>query len=292
MVGLLEVAFLVVVWLWVGCAALFLRSTVLPRLPIHLRPESLGLPSETVRFVATDGRELEGWKIPATPQAPWVVMCHGLGSNRSDLLDIGAALHHAGVNLFLFDFRGHGGSRGHVTSFGWKEQRDLEGALACLGAQSEVPARPYGVYGISMGGAVAAMVASRDERIGAVAVDSIYTDLHETLARHLMLLYRLPRVPFSWCMAVTYRLRFGIWPRHVSPREALNRLGRRPCLVIHGAEDVRVPVVGVQEMVAASATGTELWMVPGAGHLEALGKVPGEYVERLGLFFKRSLSWS
>ena len=182
---IIEVAFLTVFWAWVVCAALFLWTTLAPRMPPAATPEQFHLASTTVRFSSTDGVLLEGWEIPTDPSRPWLILCHGLGSNRADLLEVAAGLHRLGWNLFLFDFRAHGGSAGRVTSFGWREQRDLEGALAFLGAQPDIAPRPYGVYGISMGAAVALMVASRDDRIGAVIADSPYETLHQAITQHV-----------------------------------------------------------------------------------------------------------
>ena len=285
---LLEVAVLAVFWAWVFSACLFLRNTYLPRLPVAAVPAHLGFPVEPVQFQATDGVRLEGWTVARDPAQPWIIGCHGLGANRADLIDIMRALSDAGFNLLLFDFRGHGASAGRASSFGCREQRDLEGALAFLGEQSEIPARPYGVYGISMGAAVALMVASRDERIAAVAADSPYADLQEALERHLRLLYpALPRTPFLQFVLATYRLRFGVWPRQVSPEAALKAF-RRPLLLIQGAEDPRMPRSGAERLRAAAA-GSELWMVEGAGHLESYALQPQAYRDRLVRFFTLTL---
>ena len=285
-----EVVFLVLFWAWVATALVFLRNTVLPRLPLSQDPRAFGLPFDTVQFEATDGLRLEGWRMPASPGAPWVILCHGVGSNRSDLLDIAAGLHQAGFNLLLFDFRGHGGSQGRATSFGWEEQRYLEGVLAFLGQQPEVPARPYGVYGISMGGAVALMVASRDERIVAVAADSPYPRLDETLGRHLQLMFPLlPRIPFHWYVLGAYRVRFGVWPRRISPQEAVERLSPRPLLLIHGSDDFRIPLAGAQKLFARAGQPKTLWIAKGAEHLGAFSQDPQRYVSKLECFFQDSL---
>lgn len=287
---ILEVVFLAVFWTWLFSALLFLRNTVLPRVPILQTPESLNLPAETVDFDATDGVRLQGWRIPGDPDGPWIIGCHGVGSNRSDLLDIASGLHAAGFNLFLFDFRGHGGSAGRVTSFGWTEQRDLEGALAFLSGQPEIPTRPYGVYGISMGGSVALMVAARDERIGAVAVDSPYPSLQETLSRHFTLLYPwLPKAPFLWFVLGTYRLRFGVWPAALSPEASAAKLSPRPLLLINGAQDPRMPAEGAGRIVAAAGQPKALWLIEGAGHLEGYAANPSAYRDRLVQFFLSSL---
>ncbi|MBI3330960.1 MAG: alpha/beta hydrolase [Candidatus Omnitrophica bacterium] len=290
LVIVLEILFLTVFWAWCLSAALFLRNTVLPRVPITQTPEFLHLGSETVEFQATDGVRLEGWKIPGEPSRPWILLCHGVGSNRADLLDIAAGLHEAGFNLFLFDFRGHGASQGRVTSFGWQEQRDLEGALSFLGTQADIPAAPYGVYGISMGAAVALMVAARDERIGAVAADSPYPNLEESIGRHLALMYPLvPKVPFHWFVLATYRLRFGVWPLGVSPEASAVRLSPRPLLLIHGAADPRMPVEGARRIAERAGEPKELWVIDQAGHLEGFALDPAAYHARLAAFFNASL---
>lgn len=290
LVILLEAAFLAVFWAWVFSAVLFLRNTVLPHLSITRTPADFNLPAEIVHFDATDGVRLEGWTIPSDPAHPWILLCHGLGSNRADLLDMAASLHHASFNLLLFDFRGHGGSAGRATSFGWHEQRDLEGALAFLGRHPDVPPRPYGVYGISMGGAVALMVAVRDERLGAVAADSPYTSLEQTLGHHLTFLYPwLPKIPFLWFVLTTYRLRFGIWPRQVSPQESTARLSPRALLLIQGDNDSRIPVEGTSALFAAAGEPKELLILEGGGHLEGFALDPSRYTDRLIRFFRTHL---
>lgn len=283
----LEVVFLAAFWAWAFSAVLFLRNTVLPRLAVTRTPELFSLPAHTVHFRATDGISLEGWTIAADPSRPWIIMCHGLGSNRSDLLDIAAGLHRARFNLFLFDFRGHGGSQGRTTSFGWQEQRDLEGALAFLGEQPEVAARPYGIYGISMGGSVALMVAARDERLGAIAADSPYTNLEESIGHHLALLYpAVPRIPFLGFILWTYRLRFGVWPGSLSPERCAAQLTSRPLLLIHGAADPRMPLEGAKRVFDRASQPKEFMVVSGAGHLESFGLDPDVYVKRLTDFFE------
>ena len=287
--SILEVVFLAVFWVWVLSAILFLRNTILPRMPLTVVPSALQLPFETVTFTTADGLLLEGWKIPSGADGPWILMCHGVGSNRADLLETAAALHRAGFNVFLFDFRAHGGSRGRTTSFGWTEQRDLEGALACLGQQPDVPAQPYGFYGISMGASVGLMVAARDERIGAVAADSPYPTLEETLGRHLTLMYPLPRLPFLWFIDATYRFRFGVWPSRVSPLESAAALSPRPLLLIQGGQDPRMPPEGARRIFERAGQPKELWIIEGAGHLEGYSLDPAAYHARLIAFFRSGL---
>jgi len=285
----LEVAFLLVFWTWVFTGALFLRNTFIPNTTAWVSAELDSVPSEAVRFQATDGLWLAGKKIITAAGAPWLILCHGLGTNRDDLRETAIALHEAGFNLFLFDFRAHGESQGRVTSFGWREQRDVEGALAFLGSQPDVPATPYGIYGLSMGGAVAIMVAAKDERIGAVAVDSIYSNLKTSIAHHLKLMYHLPTVPFSLFVDSIYRLRFGVWPGQMSPEAAIGHLSPRPVLLIQGEADSRVPLAEARALIEAAKEPKELWVIRGGTHLGGLSIDPAAYHAKLIQFFKSSL---
>lgn len=288
----LEAIFLIVFWTWVFSGVLFLRNTVLPKAPVWVSESLQALPHESVKFQATDGLWLAGSKIPADPNAPWLILCHGLGTNRDDVRDTALALHQAGLNLLLFDFRAHGQSEGRVTSFGWREQRDLEGALVFLGSQPDIPANPYGVFGLSMGGAVAVMVASKDERIGAVAVDSIYSDLNASITHHIQLLYHLPQVPFGLFVGSAYRLRFGVWPRHMSPKAVIGRISPRPVLLIQGEADPRIPLAEAQALYAAAKDPKELWVVRGGTHLGGLAVDPAAYHAKLIQFFRSALKSS
>lgn len=226
-----------------------------------------------------------------SPEHPWIILCHGLGANRSDLLEIADGLRAEGFNLLLFDFRGHGTSSGRTSSFGWAERRDLEGALAYLGSQPEVPVRPVGVYGISMGASVALLVAADDERIGVIVADSPYRSLEASIARHMKLLYPwLPRWPFVPMALATYRLRFGVWPGAVSPEHGVAALGSRPLLLINGAEDPRMPADEIRTMAARAHGPVTTWVVPGADHLGAYHHNPRAYVDRLVGVFRSGLN--
>jgi len=284
-----EIVFLIVFWSWAVCAAVFLRQTLVRRTlqAEPVTPELFSLPAEPITFPATDGARLAGWAIRSDdPERAWIICCHGLEHSAGSLLEVALGLHMAGFNLLLFDFRGHGASAGRTTSFGWTEQRDLEGALAYLGRLNDVPARPYGVYGVSMGAAVALLVGARDERIGAVVADSPYANLREMLAGYLKARYPYaPRWPVLAYLELTYRLRYGAWPSRVAPERAAREFQERRLLLIGGTEDKRTPSEGLRKIAAAVKGGSaQLWLVPKSGHLESFSANRRRYLERVAGF--------
>lgn len=285
----LEILVLSVIWIWIFCGLFFLRATVLPKASVTASPSQWNLAFEPVQFQATDGVRLSGWKIPSDPSKPWLILCHGLGADRADLLDIAAGLAQAGFNLFLFDFRAHGDSEGRSSSFGWREQRDLEGALAFLGTQTDVLDKPYGVLGVSMGGSVALMTAARDERLGAVVADSSYDNLDRSIRHHLRLMYGLPPVPFGLFVTSAYRLRFGAWPDRMDPARAMAAISPRPVLLIQGAQDPRIGLAEARRLFEAARQPKELWVVETADHLATYASDPAEYLAKVSGFFAAHL---
>ena len=105
----------------------------------------------------------------------------------------------------------------------------------------------------------------------------------------LTLLYPVPRVPFVWFVLATYRLRFGVWPRQVSPRDAAAQMSPRAVLLIHGAEDPRMSAGGTRQIFDAASEPKSLWLVDGAGHMEGYGLAPQAYLDRLVDFFQAHL---
>ncbi len=134
----------------------------------------------TFSFDLPDGGSREGWFFPGLRGAPTVVVCHGYTQQRADVLTLVTALQEHQFNVFLFDFAGHGTSKG-TTTLGYKETGELRAAIKGLAARDDVDGQHFGLWGVDMGGYAALEVASSDPRIAALAVDDAYDD-----PRHLL----------------------------------------------------------------------------------------------------------
>ncbi|MBI4356058.1 MAG: alpha/beta hydrolase [Candidatus Omnitrophica bacterium] len=274
-----------------GAWILLLRQTRLPKAPLIGDPGDYLCAFESVRFTATDGVPLAGWFIRQPSSArPVIVVCHGLGTNRSDVLDAAAAFAKGGgYQVLAFDFRGHGESGGRVSSFGYWEQRDLAGALAYLRGRPDLQPATFGVFGISMGGAVAVMTAGRDTGIHAIAADSLFPNLAESIRVHLRLMYpwlAWAVTPLVW---LVYWLQFGIWPSAVSPLQSASAIAPRPLLLIHGEVDPRMPLSGARAVFQAAKEPKELWVIPGALHFAGYAVTGEAYHRHILDFFQRAL---
>ena len=77
---------------------------------------------------------------------------------------------------------------------------------------------------------------------------------------------------------------------YLSVERAVRRLGRRPWLMIHGADDTYIKASMARALFRCARGPKELWVVPGAKHNQAVSQVGDEYKQRVREFFDRHLT--
>lgn len=260
------------------------------RRPLHTTPAAYGLPYEDVAFAsAVDNVPLGGWYID-TPGDRTIMILHGAGSVRDNFInmEVGRALAERGFDVFLFDFRGHGGSGGDRTSLGEWEKRDIAGALAYLRSRG---IDRVGVLGYSMGASAALLAAPEQPEIEAIVADSAFSDLFSVVESERARM-GVPNL-FNPGYVFASKSLFGVDILENEPKRAIARLSDRPVLLIHGEEDALIPVDQAYELRdfarAAGNRQIELWVVPFANHVGAVGGSREEYVSRVAAFFEAHL---
>jgi pimeloyl-ACP methyl ester carboxylesterase len=115
----------------------------------------------------------EGLFFPGFRGAPTIILCHGYGSSKGELLTLVAALQDHQYNVFVFDFVGHGANPG-TTSFGYRETPELKAAMNTIAQRNDVDPASFGVWGDNLGAYVALREAESDKRVRALVLDSVY----------------------------------------------------------------------------------------------------------------------
>lgn len=245
-----------------------------------------GLAFETVDFTAVDDHiPLSGWFIPGRPGALTVLICHGVGANKGNFLAFVPFLHRAGFHVFLFDFRAHGDSAGHTTTFGHDEARDVRGAVRYLQGRSDV--RQISAFGLSMGGSALLQAIPQLPDVRAVVVDSTFADFGTVTDAQLASLPTPLRGLIRAEVGLWARLELGVPLSDIAPRRSIAAVSPRPLLIIHGTDDRLVPPGQAADNFAAARPPKELWLVPGAGHVGAHARVRSEYEQRVVAFLRR-----
>lgn len=252
-------------------------------------PEQYGLPYEKTSFRTSDGVELSGWLIPAAESSNrTVVLCHGWGDNKGDLLRRAWFLQRC-FNLFLFDFRHHGESAGRFTTICCLESRDVEAAMDHLARARPEWTERLGIFGISMGASLAIWAATSRGGVKAVALESPFASFNDVVAQWVYNSCRLPRYPFAWTTLAVIRRRIGEDPEPYSPIYHAAKLAPRPALFIAGSEDRLMPPAVVQAVYEKAGEPKELWIIEGAGHGKCGETAGPEYRRRLTEFFGKNL---
>lgn len=288
------------VWTLLGVVALVILGTGLygswlitqvPYLAVPFTPKDFGWRWEDVAFRTEDGLALRGWFVPAEqPSAVTIIIQHGAGSNHGDMLLGTACLHRGGPwNLLYYNFRGHGDSDGRATSLGPLEVRDLTAALRFLREDKPASSQHIGIYGHSMGAAVALVGAARHPEIEAVAAESSYATLTDTITRFSRIYHGIPNFPFVPLARLFASWRLGVRINTFAPVREVGRIAPRPIFFIQGEQDLRVPMKEFQALWNAAKEPKEQWVVPRADHGEPWVISKDEYERRLVSFFRKAL---
>jgi len=144
--------------IWIFLRYFEWRSIYFPSTKIELTPDTLGLDYEDIYFISEDGNMLHGWWIPHPHARGTIIHCHGNAGNIGDRLWVAADMSRLDVNVFLFDYRGYGKSKGLPTEKG--TYADARAAYEVVREKySDMNEPPVIVYGQSLGGAVAIQLA-------------------------------------------------------------------------------------------------------------------------------------
>ncbi len=280
--------------LWLAAVYALVFAFVHPaRQPLNGTPTRLGLRYENVAFRAPDGPRIKGWFVSPKGGGPRgvIIVCHGYPGNRADLLKVSGFLSRAGFAVLAFDFRSLGESEGDLCTIGFREVGDVEGAVAYLKNRPDTRGLPLGIYGISMGGAVALQAAAKLPALRAVVADSPYASLDRAVAQRFRCYAgdaggALLGVPARW---FGDRL-IGVDSATVAPLAHISAISPRPVFLIYGDADRLILPDDSRRLFAAARSPKQVWRIRGAGHVGGYGVAGAEYERRVAGFFARALA--
>ena len=253
--------------------------------PQELTPTDVWLDYREVSIQSTDGLELAGWWVPGNNASRSVVLVPGIEGDKSyrHVVKTASVYAGAGYAVLMIDLRAQGRSEGEQVTMGYKEVRDVRGALSWLNERGFVPGEVV-LHGFSLGGATV-LRAAPESGVSAVVEESAYADLPLILRQRLPKASGLPSF-FTPGIFLMGKLFLGIDPWAVRPEEDARRLceERVRLLIIHSKDDEAVPFEHA-ERIRKACPEAAFWKIEGYRHVGAYAHP--RYRERLLNFLRR-----
>lgn len=259
-------------------------ATLHPLRVVLVQPERVGELATMldVSFVTSDELTIRGWYVPSQNGAV-VILGHGHGGSRMDVLAEARALARHGYGVLLFDWRAHGASGGEKSTWGELEKRDATAALDFVSSRPDVDATRIGALGFSMGAMTLVQVAATDQRIRALALEGVMPTLAQTIELHSNRWGALSAIPARWAMDREIEV------DSVRPADVICSLQPRPILIVCGDAREELPDGIARSVFAAACEPKEYWRVPGAAHGEYARLAMPELERRLVALFDGAL---
>lgn len=231
---------------------IFLGASALQQFLIYhpdrhrVAPAEAGLVNVVEREIDTpDGNTVLAWWSPPAPGRPTVLYFHGNAGSLADRSGRIRRFQDAGLGIYMMTYRGYGGSTGKPTE--QDNVADGKRAFDALVREGIKPAEVF-IFGESLGTGVAVQVAEKKGGAGLI-LDAPYTSLLDLARLHY------PYLPSNALLRDRYETL-----KHIAQVDM-------PLLVVHGAQDVVIPIT-MGEAVYNAATGPkEFIKIEEAGHL-------------------------
>ncbi|MGH7830190.1 MAG: alpha/beta hydrolase, partial [Candidatus Binatia bacterium] len=228
----------------------------------------VGLNFDDVFFTTSDGVKLNGWFVPYPGAKVTLHWSHGNAGNIGHRVENIKLLHEkVKINVFIFDYRGYGRSEGRVSEEG--TYLDSRAALTYLHSRNDVDPKQIVFFGRSLGAAVAAELAIREE-CSALILETPFASIRE-MAR-----VAFPLLPIGGLLRIRYDIVDKVKKIKV------------PILVLHGDRDDIVPYEQGKKVFEAAPEPKEFYTIRGARHNDTYVVGGDPYFAALKNFIERT----
>jgi pimeloyl-ACP methyl ester carboxylesterase len=254
-----------------------------------LHPSALSSDYEDLTLSTSEGIPLSCWflRSPGGTRGT-VIYLHGVSECKIAGLPVAQMLLRRGFNVFLYDSRRHGESGGAFCTYGFYEKHDTSTIISYLRSRRDITTGKIGLFGNSMGAAVAIQVTANDPRVAAVVAESGFATLRTIFDDYQKRMIKLP-----WHYLRNIVIKRSEYLAHfkanaVSPLDAIHRVNV-PIFILHGTADELIKPRYSEAVFAHANEPKELWLIPGACHSDMVDVGGDEYKRRVVEFFEKSL---
>lgn len=287
----------VVLLFLIGIAGYVLTIHVAPyaiiqpqKINLAITPTQLGLQSEKITIITKDSIPLKGYWIQPKTENPKgiMILIHGIGGCKEHFLNLAGNLANHGIASIVFDGRAHGESGGKYCTYGFHEKKDIAAIVDEIKKRN--PSLKVGIWGNSLGGAIAIQALEYDKRIEFGIIESTFAELDQIVydyKKKMLGGFGLRFVSDAALREAGNIANFN--PDAVKPINSVKNI-QQPILFAHGDQDENIHYTYGEKLYKNTASAEkEFVLVEGAGHFNVGEKGGSEYQKKWLNFIQKQL---
>ena len=261
-----------------------------PRTNESITPKELNLKSEPLNIITKDNVEINGYWIKSELDTSKgiIILIHGIGGCKEHFLGLAEELSKKGIESIIFDGRAHGKSGGEFCTYGFKEKKDIAQIVDKI--KERKPNLPIGIWGNSLGGAIAIQTLEFDKRIKFGIIESTFTELNQIVFDYKKRILKGIGIRSLSDFALKRAGQIANFePLKIKPIESVKNI-EQSIFIAHGDSDRNISFKYGQQLFDNLKTkDKEFILVKGGGHFDLFDKGGIEYKNKIMNFIDRNL---
>jgi pimeloyl-ACP methyl ester carboxylesterase len=256
----------------------------LPRPGTKRQLTDLALDAQHLQIKIPDGITLGAWYVNRGHTTPLIILFHGYGAEKSDLLQEARIFLALGNSVLLIDFRGSGESSESYTTIGFKESDDVTAALNY--ARETLHHSAVILYGQSMGAAaILRSTAQAAHMPEGVIIEAVFDSMLHTV-RNRFSAMGIPSFPSAELLVFWGGIQTGFNAFTLNPATYAQSL-ECPSLFMHGSDDPRAKIKEGRRVFDAVPGPKQFKEFPVIGHEPYVSRYPAEWASTIKTFLTR-----
>ncbi len=248
-------------------------------------PLDYGLKGDSIIVESIDNAMLAGYWIKSNIDTTFgiMILVHGVGGHKESFLGLAKHLADLGIESVLFDGRAHGKSTGRFCTYGHLEKQDVSKIIDTI--KSKQANLKIGIWGCSLGGAIAIQSLEFDQRIAFGIIESTFTDFRQIVFDYKNRILKGFGLRFISDYVVDRVGKIADFnPDRIKPIQSVENI-TQPVLIAHGNSDDNISVEYGKALFAhLNSKEKELIIVEGGEHIGLFDTGGIEYQEKLMQF--------
>ncbi len=252
------------------------------------KPSDYNLNSERFYIRTSEGFKLSGYiiKTDSAIQKGTLILVHGIRAYKEIYFPACKLLADHGYNSVIIDLRAHGESEGKYCTFGYKEKKDISIVIDSLSTIKGLN-NNYGIWGQSMGAAVAMQTLATDHRLKYGIIESTFADFKTIVNDYAKNIFGFQLPILNNYLIWRAESIGGFEANDIVPSESAKHI-TQPVLMVHGKIDHRIKFkYGLKNFKNLKSKDKEFIEYKDANHLN-VWKIGGEaYFQKVIRFLNR-----